>query len=195
MFKGAHVIMETLFFGLLLIFFKTNMNFIEIGFVYYFANILGYFLIYLGITKVGGKYEKLNKLKPLAIVMIIHSLIFLLLNLTNNSPVTVPFSGDFTLVIVLFGTAMIIVGMFVVYYVIHILMETFKYEHSEILGIKKMSQLNNAMTIVFLFTGVSFFINYILIISALLMSGLLILQIIFLFHFYNNLVKSKLDAK
>lgn len=182
--------METLFFGLLLIFFKTNMNFIEIGIVYYFTNIIGYFLIYLGIKNVGGKYEKLNKLKPLAIVMIIHSLIFLVLNITNNSPVTMPFSGDLTLVIVLFGTALIIVGMFVIYYVIHTLMETFKYEHSEIPGIKKMSQLNTAMAIVFIFTGFSFFINYILIISAILMSGLLILQVIFLVYFYNSFVRT-----
>ena len=187
--------METLFFGLLLIFFKTNMNFVEIGIVYYFTNIVGYFLIYLGINKIEKKYEKLNKLKPLAIVMIIHSLIFLLLNLTNNSPVTMPFSGDLTLVIVLFGTAMIIVGMFVIYYVIHTLMETFKYEHSEIPGIKRMSQLNTAMTTVFIFTGISFFINYILIISALLMSALLILQVIFLIYFYNNLVKNNWDLK
>lgn len=190
LFKGAYVIMETLFFGLLLIFFKTNMNFVEIGIVYYLTNILGYLLIYLSIKNVGRKYGRLNKLKPLAIVMIIHSLIFLSLNLTNNSPVTMPFSGDLTLMIVIFGTAMIIAGMFVVYYLIHTLMETFKYEHSEISGIKKMNQLNNTMAILFIFTGFSFFINYILIISAILMNGLLILQVIFLIYFYNSLVRT-----
>ena len=41
-----------------------------------------------------------------------------------------------------------------------------------------------------LFSGISFFINYILIISALLMIALLILQVDFLVYFYNNLIKN-----
>ena len=72
--------MEKFILGLMLVFFKTNLYFIDMGSVYYATNILGYGLMYLGVRDLKAGNEKMAKVQPLVLLMICHSVFFFALN-------------------------------------------------------------------------------------------------------------------
>lgn len=183
--------MELIFFGLLFIFLKTNIQFIEFGAMYYLTNLLGYISIFVGIKELERTHERLSKVKPLTIGMILHSLLFFILNLIDHSPFTMSLSSSLNYMIALSGLGIVLVGMFMIYYIIHVVIETLKDDQSNMITVKKLDQLNTAMTIVFIFTGIISFFDYIPMLAKILMVSLLALNIIFLGYFYYTLVRKK----
>ncbi|MCG7343406.1 hypothetical protein MHZ92_04640 [Sporosarcina sp. ACRSL] len=84
--------MEKFILGLFLVFFKTNLDFIDSGIVYYATNFFGYGLMYLGVRDLKAGHEKMGKVQPLVIVMICHSIFFFVLNSTGHSAGSIPLS-------------------------------------------------------------------------------------------------------
>lgn len=100
-------VVEKFILGLLLVFFKTNLDFIDSGNVYYATNILGYGLMYLGVRELKAGNEKMGKVQPLVLAMILHSVFFFVLNSTGHSAGSIPLStvGGFALSISLLALA------------------------------------------------------------------------------------------
>jgi len=184
--------MELIFFGLLFIFLKTNIQFVELGTMYYLTNILGYISIFVGVKELERTHDGLSKIKPLAIVMFLHSLLFFIVNLTDHSPLTMPLTLPISYMIALSGLGAVLVGMFMIYYIIHVVIEMLKDDQSNMITVKKLDQLNTAMTIVFIFAGIISFFDYIPMLAKILMVSLLVLKIIFLVYFYHTLVRKNI---
>ena len=60
--------------------------------MYYATNILGYGLMYLGVRDLKAGNEQMGKVQPLVLVMIFHSVFFLVLNSTGYSAGSIPLS-------------------------------------------------------------------------------------------------------
>ncbi|MDZ5712725.1 hypothetical protein [Jeotgalibacillus haloalkalitolerans] len=182
--------MTQIFLGLLLIFFKLDINFLDISLTYSITNLLGYILVFLGVKDLGRKYERIEKVQSLVIFMIFHSVAFLVLNATGNSPLTLPL--DSYLAIVSFvGLAFVIAGMFMVFVIISRLIEGIE-DGGETAHTRRLKRLCAIMMTVYVLIGMFYFMfTMVPEISQILMGVLLLLKIIFLMEFYNIFMKSK----
>ena len=181
--KGR-LMMLNILIGLLFVFSKSNLEFLDIGISYYLTNIIGYLLIFFGIRELGLEYEKVRKAQPYAVFMIFHSILFLLLNITGNSPLMMPLES-YLVIIALTGLAFVIAGMFMIYVIISILLESLKVEFST----RKLRALCSAMMMTFILTGIFYFLIPDL--AQVLMAILLFFNILFLFGFYLVFLRSK----
>lgn len=176
--------MMNILIGLLFVFSKSNLEFLDIGVSYYLTNIVGYLLIFLGVREVGRDYEKVRKAQPFALFMFVHSIVFFLLNITGNSPLMMPLES-YLFVISLTGLAFVIAGMFMVYVLISILLENLKDEFST----RKLRALCSAMMMTFILTGIFYF--WIPDLARLLMGVLLFFNILFIFGFFLVFLRGK----
>ncbi|WP_404408032.1 hypothetical protein [Jeotgalibacillus malaysiensis] len=182
--------MTKILIGLLLVFFKLNINFLDISLIYSFTNLIGYTLIFFGVKEVGRRYEAVGKALPLVSFMIFHSLAFLILNVTGNSPLLLPLNS-YLAVISYVGLAFVIAGMFMVYVIISRLIEDLEEEMGVTSHTKRLKKLCVIMMIAFVLLGMFYFLFSTLPgISQMLMGVLIMLQIIFLIEFYNTFLKS-----
>ncbi|ADU32479.1 hypothetical protein [Evansella cellulosilytica] len=183
--------MINIFLGLLFIFFKPNLSFLDIGIAYYITNIIGYISIFFGVKELARKYNGIVKVQPYVIFMMIHSIIFLLLNVSGNSPLTIEMSS-YMAVISLIGLGFIIVGTFLVFIIISKLIEVLKVETSKTVSARKLELVCAAMMITFFLTGVSYFLFPLTPeIPQMMMGILLFLKVIFLFGFYNVFLRNR----
>lgn len=183
--------MINIFIGLLLVFCKTNLSFIDIGATYYITNMIGYIAIFFGIKELGTENKQFIKAKLYTAFMIFHSVLFILLNITENSPVTMALSTTLGMVISYLGLGFIIVGMFMIIYIIYLLIEGFKNELSNAFTLRKLDYIANIMVLAFLLAAISFIFNFIPMLAETLMAVLLLLKILFLVFYYNELLKKK----
>ncbi len=173
--------MINIFVGLIFVFFKTNLNFLDIGVTYYVTNIIGYISIYLGINELGKINQKLLKVRPYVMIMIAHSLIFLLLNMTGNSPLKIALSTPLEVMIALVGVVFIVVGMFLVFVIISLILDNLMSKKNKEL----LDNLVNIMMLLFILSGIStYFNNYIPMLATVIMSALLLLEVVFLISYY-----------
>ncbi len=173
--------MINIFVGLIFVFFKTNLNFLDIGVTYYVTNIIGFISIYLGINELGKMNQKLLKIRPYVIIMIAHSLIFFLLNVTGNSPLKIALSTTLEVIIALVGLVFIIAGMFLVFIIISLIMDDLISKTNK----KLLYNLVNIIMLLFILSGISaYFKNYIPMVATVLMGALLLLEVIFLISYY-----------
>ncbi|KIL51102.1 hypothetical protein [Jeotgalibacillus campisalis] len=170
--------MNKIFFGVLLVFFKTNVSFLEIGAAYYVTNSIGYLLIFFGVKELGNKVERVLKAQPYVVFMVIHSIIFLLLNTSGNSPLTIAMDS-YMAVISFVGLCFVIAGMFMIFVIISLLIEGMEDEFHT----KRLSILCVAMMMIFTLAGLFYFFTPGL--AQLLMSVLLFLKVLFLIVFYH----------
>lgn len=173
--------MINIFVGLIFIFFKTNLSFLDIGVTYYVTNIIGYMSIYLGINELGKTNQKLLKIRPYIIIMIAHSLIFFLLNITDNSPLKVALSSTPEVIIALVGFMFIIAGMFLVFVIISLILDNLISKANKEL----LYNLVNMMMLLFILSGIStYFQNYIPMLATVIMGALLVMEVLFLISYY-----------
>lgn len=170
--------------GLLFVFSKSNLEFLDIGISYYLTNIIGYLFIFFGVRQLGREYEKVRKAQPYALFMVFHSILFFLLNITGNSPLTMPMES-YLAIISWIGLAFVVAGMFMVYVIISILLESLNVEFST----RKLKALCSAMMMTFILTGIFYF--FIPDLSQLLMGVILFFNILFLFGFYVVFLRSR----
>lgn len=173
--------MMNIFVGLIFVFFKTNLNFLDVGVTYYVTNIIGYISIYFGINELGKVNQKLLKIKPYVIIMIAHSLIFFLLNLTGYSPLKIALSTTLEVTVALVGVVFIIVGMFLVFVIIPLILENLISDTKKEL----LESLINIMMLLFILSGISAYFNYIPMLATGFMGVLLLLEGFFLIGYYN----------
>lgn len=176
--------MINILFGLLFVFSKSNFNFLDIGIAYYFTNIIGYLLLFWGLRDLGREYEKVLKAKPYVIFMVFHSILFFLLNITGNSPLTMPLES-YLAIISLVGLGFVIAGMFMVFVIISILLENLKVEFST----RRLRALCSAMMMTFILAGIFYF--FIPDLAQTLMGVLLFFNVLFLFGFYIVFLRNK----
>ncbi|WP_350487359.1 hypothetical protein [Solibacillus sp.] len=173
--------MINIFVGLIFVFFKTNLSFLDIGVTYYVTNIIGYMSIYLGINELGKTNQKLLKIRPYIIIMIAHSLIFFLLNITDNSPLKVALSSTPEVIIALVGFVFIIAGMFLVFVIISLILDNLISKANKELLYNQV----NMMMLLFILSGIStYFQNYIPMLATVIMGALLVMEVLFLISYY-----------
>ncbi|MHA6251875.1 hypothetical protein [Oceanobacillus sp. CAU 1775] len=183
--------MLEIFIGLFFVFSKTNLSFIEIGAFYYITNTIGYLLILYGLSNLSLKNEKFSKIQPFVVVMIVHSILFLILNMTGNSPLGVSLSSSFGAIVGLLGLAVVIAGVFMIYYIIHRLIEVVSEEATGRCNIKILDRISTGLLIVSFFACVSFIVNAIPQLAETLLGILLLMQLLFLAFFYNVLLRKR----
>lgn len=173
--------MINIFVGLIFVFFKTNLSFLDIGVTYYVTNIIGYISIYLGINELGKTNQKLLKIRPYVIIMIAHSLIFFLLNITDNSPLKVALSSTLEVITALVGLVFVIAGMFLVFVIISLILDNLISKVNKEL----LYNLVNMMMLLFILSGIStYFQNYIPMLATVIMGALLVMEVLFLISYY-----------
>jgi hypothetical protein len=186
--EGA-VLIFNIFIGLIFVFFTTNLYFLDIGSVFYATNLVGYLSIFAGIKELEKEYKKVSQIKPYVVFMIIHSSLFFILNSTGNSPGNIALTTSLGVITALTGLGIMIVGMFIIYYIIGLLLEAFRHETKEYLNFKNLYVLLNAMLLISFFACTSFIFNVIPILAESFMLILLVSKILFLLFFYTHLLK------
>ena len=169
--------MINVLFGLLFVFFKPNFEFLDIGIVYYLTNIIGYLSIFFGIRELRSRYEKVLKAQPYVIFMVFHSIFFFLLNISGNSPLTMPMDS-YMAIVSLVGLGFVIAGMFMVFVIISILIQGLQVEFNT----RRLNFFCEVMMLIFTLSGIFYF--FIPEIAQILTSILLFLNVLFLFGFY-----------
>lgn len=172
--------MINIFVGLIFVFFKTNFSFWDIGATYYITNIIGYVSIFFGVNELGRTNQRILKVKPYVIFMIAHSIIFFLLNITDNSPLTMGMSTMLETNIVLVGVVFIVTGMFMVFIIIYQLMDALTSNRSK----KILYNLVNFIMLLFILAGISAIFNFIPMLSTTIMGALFLLEVLFLISYY-----------
>lgn len=183
--------MTQIFLGLLLVFFKLNISFLDISLTYSLTNLIGYILIFFGVKKVSRKYEGVEKAHPLVSFMIFHSLAFLILNASGNSPLELPLD-TYLAVISFVGLGFVIAGMFMVLVIISRLIEGLEEDAGVTTHTKRLKKLCAIMMAVYVLAGMFYFMfTMVPAIAEVLMGALLLLKLIFLIEFYSIFLKSK----
>ncbi|MBU9723043.1 MULTISPECIES: hypothetical protein [Bacillaceae] len=182
--------MVNILFGLLFVFLKPNLSFLDIGVAYYITNIIGYISIYFGVKEIGRKYHRIMKVQPFVIFMVFHSIIFFLLNVSGNSPLTIEMSSYMAL-ISLVGLGFIIVGMFMVFVIITYLIRGLEIGTGGIFNTRRLNILCSGMMTTFVVAGVCNFFIPLPEIAQILMSVLLVLKLLFLIEFYRVFLHKK----
>lgn len=172
--------MINIFAGLIFVFFKTDLSFWDIGAIYYITNIIGYVSIFFGVKELGRSNQKILKVKPYVIIMIAHSFIFLLLNITDNSPLTMGMSTRLETIIVIAGVVFIVAGMFMVFVIISQIMDSLTSDMSK----KVLYNLVNIMMLLFILAGISAIFNFMPMLATTIMGALLLLEVLFLISYY-----------
>ncbi|TFE00568.1 hypothetical protein [Jeotgalibacillus salarius] len=183
--------MGQILLGLLLVFFKTNINFLDIGIAYYLTNLIGYILVFFGVRALGRKYESIEKVQPLVVFMIFHSLSFLILNASGNSPLTLPLD-TYLAIISYVGLGFVIAGMFMVFVITSRLLEGLENEQGETPHTRRLKRLCAGMMTTYVLAGMFYFLfSMVPEITQILMGVLMLLKIIFLVEFYHIFLKSE----
>ncbi|MEN2766065.1 hypothetical protein [Ornithinibacillus xuwenensis] len=172
--------MINIFVGLIFVFFNTNFSFWDIGAIYYITNIIGYVSIFFGVNELGRTNQRILKVKPYVITMIAHSIIFFLLSITDNSPLTMDMSTTIETIIVLVGVVFIVAGMFMVYIIIFQMMDSLTGQTDT----KPLYNLVNIMLLLFILAGMSAVFNFIPMLVTTLMGALFLLEVLFLISYY-----------
>ena len=179
--------MINIFVGFIFVFFKTNLSFLDIGATYYITNIIGYISIYFGINELGKTNQRRLKVRPHVIIMIVHSIIFFLLNITGNSPLTIALSTTLEVIVALVGVVFIMAGMFLIFVIITELMDDLTSETNK----EPLYNLVNIMMLLFILAGISTYLNFIPMLAITIMSALLLLEALFLIRYYYVFLSKK----
>jgi hypothetical protein len=172
--------MINIFVGLFFVFFKTSFSFWDIGAMYYITNLIGYVSILLGVNELGRRNQQILKVKPLVIIMIAHSIIFFLLNITDNSPLTMGMSTTLETIIVLGGIVLILAGMIMVFIIIFLLMDSLIGKTNK----KFLYNLVNMMMLLIVLASITAIFHFIPILETSIMGALFLLEVLFLISYY-----------
>ena len=173
--------MEKFILGLLLVFVKTNLDFIDTGTMYYATNILGYGLMYLGVRDLKAGNEKMGKVQPLVLVMICHSIFFFALNSTGHSAGSIPLStfAGFALSISLLVLA--VAGTMMITFILSLFISAIS---SRLSSISRLDWLVGLMLGCMVLASILFFTLKPL--AYFSMGVVLLVQVLFIFRLYKT---------
>lgn len=186
-------VVEKFLLGLILVFVKTNLYFVDMGIFYYATNILGYGLMYLGVRDLKAGNEQMGKVQPLALVMIFHSVFFLVLNGTGYSAVSIPLSTGAEIVLSMSLLALGVAGMIMIPFILSAFISA---SSSRMPSVAQLERLIGLMLGSMILASILFFTLTLTLTSpAYISMGLVLLvQLLFVVRFYklgidrNNLV-------
>ena len=171
--------------GLLLIFAKFNLQFIDTGVLYYLTNFFGYVAIYLGLRNLKDEIEGIAQIQPFVLFMIIHSLGFIVLNGTGHSLRTISMSNGFSTSLSIGLAVLAVVGMLMVFYIIQQLFIAIRMEREAIdfhLNLITLTRFPDFLVILLILAGILFFIHPFS--GNLAMMALLFAEMIFMVQLY-----------
>lgn len=171
--------LEKFILGLLLVFVKTNLDFIDTGSVYYATSILGYGLIYLGVRDLKAGTEEMSKVQPLVLVMIFHSIFFFILNSTGHSAGSIPLStvAGFALSISLLALA--VAGTIMITFILSLFISAMS---SRLSSISRLERLVGLMLGCMVLASILFFTIKPL--AYFSMGVVLLVQLLYVFRYY-----------
>ncbi|WHT48890.1 hypothetical protein QNH10_04030 [Sporosarcina thermotolerans] len=126
----------------------------------------------------------LKRIQPFVIFMVFHSIGFAILNGTGNSIATIPLSTGLATVLVLGLALLAVVGMLIIFYILHKLIMTLRNEENYLSTYSRMRNFDKVLGL-FIFlvvlTGVLFFV--LPAVSNVSMLLLLVGELLFIFSF------------
>ena len=182
--------MQLFILGVVLVFVKLNLHFIDTGVFFYVTNTIGYILIYASIRIFYQSLSGVKRIQTFVLLMIFHSIGFSILNGTGNSLKTIALvtwlDGIFAIILMLLS----VVGMFVIFYILDQFIVALRKEQNSSSIQSSISNFEKPIGFLVLFliiSGILFFILPTL--SNIFMLILLIGELLFVF-FFSKGVKS-----
>ncbi|WP_432354738.1 hypothetical protein [Sporosarcina sp. A2] len=176
--------MKLFILGILFVFAKFNLQFIDTGVLYYATNIIGYGLIYTGLRSMSNEMNGIQRVLPFALFMILHSLGFAVLNGTGHSIKTIPLSTGTSTILALSLVALAVAGMIMIVHIIQQFILVIRTTNEDSLSYSNITSLEKfpAMVIVLMIiTGILFFtfpaVAPIAMILLIVTEGLFVLKI------------------
>lgn len=111
--------MNLFILGVFLVFVKANLQLLDTGAFFYVSNAAGYLLIYAGIRLLREEIQELRRLAPYALLMVLHSVGFAVLNGTGHSIQTIPLSGSSATIMAVSLALLAVAGMGMIFYILH----------------------------------------------------------------------------
>lgn len=150
--------MNLFILGVVLVFVKTNLQLLDTGVFYYVTNAAGYLLIYTGIRQLRSEIPGVRRLLTYVLVMVLHSVGFAVLNGTGHSIRTIPLSGGVDTMTAVSLTLLAVVGMGMVFYVLHeMIMAVRSEEKSTYPEMGSLEKIPGLLLILMVMTCVLFF--------------------------------------
>lgn len=152
--------MSLFILGLLFIFAKFNLQFLETGALYYVTNTIGYIFIYFGLRGISSGVESIRRIQPVVLFMILHSLAFSVLNGSGHSITTISLSTGIGTVIALSLTSLAMAGMIMIFYIIHQLILAVRNNTEDFTSysnITKLEKFPSILVVFLIITAVLFF--------------------------------------
>ncbi|MGN7407719.1 hypothetical protein [Sporosarcina sp. SAFN-010] len=152
--------MSLFILGLLFIFAKFNLQFLETRALYYVTNTIGYIFIYFGLRGISSGVESIRRIQPVVLFMILHSLAFSVLNGSGHSITTIPLSTGIDTVIALSLTSLAVAGMIMIFYIIHQLILAVRNNTDDFTSYSNITMLEkfpSLLVVLLIITAVLFF--------------------------------------
>lgn len=176
--------MQIFILGVLLVFAKLNLQFLDTGVFFYATNTIGYILIYFGLRQLHRSSPSFKRIQPLVIFMVLHSIGFTILNGTGNSVTTIAYSSGLATVLMLCLALLSVVGMLIIFHILHKLILTLRNEEnyfSTYSRIRNFDKLLGVFIFLVVLTGVLFIV--LPAVSKVSMLFLLVGELLFIFSF------------
>jgi hypothetical protein len=176
--------MQLFILGVLLVFAKVNLQFLDTGVFFYLSNAVGYILMYVGLRSLSQVLPSIKRIQPLVIFMMFHSIGFTLLNGTGHSIKTISLSTGLATILVLSLALLAVAGMLMIFYILHQLILTLRNEEDYFSTYSRISSLEKFLGLFILLlvvTGVLFFVLPAAANVAMLL--LLVGELLFIFNF------------
>ncbi|MGG0642565.1 hypothetical protein ABE021_01300 [Sporosarcina gallistercoris] len=150
--------MNLFILGVVLVFVKTNLQLLDTGVFYYVTNAAGYLLIHTGIRQLREEIPGARRLLAYVLVMVLHSVGFAVLNGTGHSIRTIPLSGGVNTMTALILTLLAVVGMAMVFYILHEVLEAVRSkENATFPEVGSLEKVPGLLLILMVITCVLFF--------------------------------------
>lgn len=182
--------MQLFILGVVLVFVKLNLQFIDTGVFFYVTNTIGYILIYSSIRTYYQSLQGVKRMQTLVFFMIIHSIGIAALNGTGNSLKTIALLTWLDEVFAIILLLLSVIGMFMIFYILDQFILALRKERNSTSILSSISNFEipiGLLVLLLIISGVLFFILPTL--SNIFMLILLIGELLFVF-FFSNGVKS-----
>ncbi|REB09584.1 hypothetical protein DVB69_01885 [Sporosarcina sp. BI001-red] len=146
--------------GVLFVFAKFNLQFLDTDFLFYITNVIGYSLMYVGLRSLGREITAIRSIQPFVLVMIVHSIGFALLNGTGHSIKTISLSTGIGTIFALSLVTLAVAGMIMIFYIIQKLFLAIRNNEDEFTSYSNISSLEKfpaLLLILLTITGILFF--------------------------------------
>lgn len=170
--------MRLFLLGVLLVFVKADLQFIDTGVFYYITNAIGYIFMYSSMKTFFQSLPGVKRIQGLILLMIIHSIGFSILNGSGNSLKTIALLTQLDQILAILLMSFSIIGMFMIFYILNLFIVALCKEQYSF-SIRKYEKMLGLLALLLIIGGVLFYISSVL--SSVIMLILLIGELLFIF--------------